>query len=172
MRRSAFQLVEILVAVSILAVASGPLIYSMVLTKKSAFSTSHDVQAIQLGSSVVEVLAGLPYPALPQNPTPDDLVRFETLELEGLPRESWNESFRPEPGAPSFDWEAAIPRPSDPGHELFLWFEPAQSDLGLSSIQGVRATVGIRYQASGPNTRKAREYALRAVFFPDPEGEP
>ena len=165
-RRAGVSILEVLVAVTILAVLGGPLITNMVFARRSVTASSQDVKAVLRAGGVLELLQTVPYDELP-------VVRDGTASelpggLEGLARASWADSFGPgssDPGAPPpVDLAARIPQPDgDSTATTYLWIQELTAPGPVEDIRTKEITVTVAYKALGEAAELVRHYTLRTT---------
>lgn len=165
----AFALVEVMIAVALMAVLSGPFLYGMVVTKKQVHSSSRDVQAVQVGTRVLERLAAVPFDRLPEAVggfEPDagaaDLIE---LGLWGVDRVQWDLVFAGG-GESQIDWETLVGSEAIPGISIYLWIERVEDKTALVPFVAKEVTVIVLYEASGPRTQRRRSFVLRTHVLP------
>lgn len=160
-RRAGISMLEVLAAVTILALVGAPFLGSMVSAKRSAYSSGHDVRAVMAASRTMEKLLGVPYARLPA-PRPDAAPDLQD-EVVGVARARWAEVF-PDEGGARVDLVALLGDSDAEGQETYLWFEDvAPDEVGVGDLLVREVTVAVRYLASGPKVEARRTYALRTV---------
>lgn len=153
-------LLEILVAITILAILGGPMIMNMVVARRSVKSSSKDVRAVLRASSVLEVLLGIPYARLPvvAPGAASDLPGA----VPGLAPGSWASGL-----AGGEDLTARLSSDSDPETQVtYVWIEALREGAGGGAAAGLEAkeiSVTVEYRASGTDTSIRRRYTLRAL---------
>lgn len=161
MRRRGLSLLEVIVAVGVLAAIGGPLMANIVMARRTVFSSSHDVRAVIAAGKAAEALLGVPYDRLPvaSAAATSDLDG----EVPGVGRGGWATAFPTEDGA-RVDLAELLGDTDEEGHTLHVWIEELDAEtLGTGRLRAKELTLTVRYEASGPDVKQARTYTLRAV---------
>lgn len=162
--RSGTSILEVLVAITILAVLSGPLITNMIFARRSVTASSQDVKAVLRAGSVLELLQTVPYAELP-------VVRDGSASelpggLEGLARPAWGGAFAAAGpgGPPPVDLAARIPPPDGESTAVtYLWIQELTAPGPSEDIRAKELTVTVAYKALGEAADLVRHYTLRTV---------
>jgi prepilin-type N-terminal cleavage/methylation domain-containing protein len=163
-RRRAVSLLEVLVAVSILAVLGGPMIANMVFSRRSVTTSSRSIRAVLRAGAVLELLQGVPYPQLPVT-APDETSDLDG-EIRGVTPERWGDAFQGSGSVVAIHIPDRIP----PDHEdgvlkTYLWIEEiASADEGVD-LTAKEITVTVEYWLQAGKTRSRRHYSLRAMIL-------
>lgn len=160
-RRAGVSILEVLVAVAILAVLGGPLITNMIFARRSVTASSQDVKAVLRAGGVIELLQTVPYEELP-------VVRPGTTSelpggLEGISRAAWPGAFVAAAGAPPpVDLAARIPQPDgESTATTYLWIQELTAPGPVEDIRSKEITVSVSYKALGEAADLVRYYTLR-----------
>ncbi len=161
MDRRGLSLLEIVIAVVILAVIGGPILANMIMAKRSLHSSTADVRAVIEAGKLLERLTGQPYARIPTvSVSARDVLDGEA---KGVPRSAWRAAF-PTVEGKYLDLVELLGDTDPEGHADHVWIETLEGDrLGFGWIRAKEITVTVEYQASGPDIDKRRRLSMRTV---------
>lgn len=161
MTRRGISLLEVLVAVIVLAVIGGPILAHLIMSKRSVDSSTADVGAVLRAGKILEKLQTVPYARLP--PGREGLASALDGAVLGVPRSAWREAFPPD-GGRFEDLHQLLGAVDPDGSETYLWIrEVAAAEMGLAALPAKEVTVSVLYRASGKQVDKPRRFTLRAL---------
>lgn len=145
-RRSGLSLIEVLLAVAILAVVSLPLVHFILSSKRGITISHQELVATNLATTVAKILKSLPYAEIPVGREatwiPQDRWGRETFELAAV---SASEGKKP------FDFQGIDPCPD--GFRRFLSIEEQEIDPSVdceARIKVIRVRVEWKRANRGP----------------------
>lgn len=162
--RHAVSLIEVLVALAILAALTAPLIGNMLSARTSVHSSSKDVQAVILAGRLMSALQKIPYERLPEV-GPGIGSDLEGPE-PGIYRSSWGDVYMGEDGD-TVDLVALLGAEDPEGMRSYVWIDSLPDDqVGLADVPAKQLVVTVRYRASGPKVDVERGFSLHGLVAP------